>query len=35
MYVVSGDRKYYTQFVIEIKEISVIMDAIENQNRNE
>jgi len=35
MYVVSGDRKYYNQFVSEIKEISLIMDAIENQNRNE
>jgi len=35
MYVVSGDNKYYSQFVKEIREVSVIMDAIEHQNRKE
>ncbi|RNL51251.1 ATP-binding protein [Pedobacter jejuensis] len=35
MYVVSGERVYYNQFVAEIKEISSIMDAIEEQNYSE
>lgn len=35
MYVVSGDRNYYKQFVNEIKEISLIMDTIERENTNE
>ncbi|MCX2473815.1 hypothetical protein OQZ33_05690 [Pedobacter sp. MC2016-05] len=32
MYVISGERSYYKQFVKEIKEISLIMDTIEKQN---
>ncbi|GGI27011.1 ATP-binding protein [Pedobacter mendelii] len=35
MYVVSGERSYYNQFVSEIKEISLIMDKIKQQNQNE
>ncbi|MFC4212877.1 ATP-binding protein [Pedobacter lithocola] len=35
MYVVSGERVYYNHFVAEIKEISSIMDAIEEQNYSE
>lgn len=35
MYVVSGERSYYKQFVKEIKEISLIMDTIEKQNNSE
>ncbi|MET0570256.1 MAG: ATP-binding protein [Pedobacter agri] len=35
MYVVSGERNYYNQFVDEIKEISLIMDTIEQQNAKE
>ncbi|WP_231425086.1 hypothetical protein [Pedobacter sp. Leaf250] len=35
MYVVSGERSYYKQFVREIGEISLIMDSIEQQNNNE
>lgn len=35
MYVVSGDKAYYDQFVKEIKEISSIMDEIEKQDQNE
>ncbi|WP_316735895.1 ATP-binding protein [Pedobacter aquatilis] len=35
MYVVSGNRAYYNQFVAEIKEVSVIMDAIEYKSQKE
>ncbi|RZL43162.1 MAG: response regulator [Pedobacter sp.] len=35
MYIVSGERSYYNQFVSEIKEISLIMDTIEKQNLKE
>lgn len=35
MYVVSGDRNYYNLFTQEIKEIALIMDAIETQNQKE
>lgn len=35
MYVVSGERTYYHQFVKEIGEISLTMDSIEQQNQNE
>ena len=35
MYVVSGNKIYYNQFVNEIKEVSIIMDAIQHQNQNE
>ncbi|WP_316833190.1 ATP-binding protein [Pedobacter aquatilis] len=35
MYVVSGERKYYYQFVNEIREVSLIMDTIEHQNQQE
>lgn len=35
MYVVSGERHYYDQFVDEIKEISLFMDTIEQQNAKE
>lgn len=35
MYVVSGNKTYYNQFVNEIREVATIMDAIEHQNQNE
>jgi signal transduction histidine kinase/CheY-like chemotaxis protein len=35
MYVVSGERNYYDQFVKEIGEISLTMDSIEQENQNE
>jgi len=35
MYVVSGNRSYYNQFVSEIKEISLIIEAIEQENQQE
>lgn len=35
MYVVSGERHYYDQFVYEIKEISLFMETIEQQNAKE
>lgn len=35
MYIVSGERTYYDQFTNEIKEISLIMDKIEEENQKE
>ena len=35
MYVVSGERVYYNQFINEIRQISTIMDKIESQNQRE
>ena len=35
MYIVSGEKSFYTQFAHEIKEVSLIMDTIESQNLKE
>ena len=35
MYVVSGERSYYDEFVTQIKEVSLIMDTIQTQNLSE
>jgi len=35
MYIVNGDRRYYDQFVKEIKMISLIMDTLQEKNQSE